>query len=207
MVKNLAGLVVLGACGWGAVVLFLCGVQFAGETVAWVANGGLGRLPGWAWPLIAAGVLGLVGVGWFRWAWPGEVAEEIERRGPVETEGMRRGMPGSECEAEMRYRAYQRARDERAMREDPTLSVPTHGWEEARWRLVQRERQRRGEAPVGPLCPWFGCCIPADLVRKPDAAKSGGGPVGGPDIGGPVVPPAAAESREQVDSAPGRGGS
>lgn len=236
MVKNLAGLVVLGACAWGAVVLFLCGVQLAGETVAWVANGGFGRLPGWAWPLIAAGVLGLVGVAWFRWLWPDEVGEEIDRRGPVEREGMRRGMPGSECEAEMRYRAYQRARDERAMRDDPTLSVPTpdrycdaqdaefwrefraarakeaasvasHGWEEARWRLVQRERQRRGEAPVGPLCPWCGCCIPDYLVRKPDASKSVGGSVGGPDNGGAVVPPVAAvELREQGDNASGGGG-
>ena len=81
MVNRLAGLVFLGACGWGAVVLFLCAVQLAGETVAWVANGGLGRLPGWSWPLIAAGVLGLVGVAWFRWLWPGEVGEEVERRG------------------------------------------------------------------------------------------------------------------------------
>lgn len=81
MVNRLAGLVFLGACGWGAVVLFLCAVQLAGETVAWVANGGLGRLPGWSWPLIAAVVLGLVWVAWERWVWPGEVGEEVERRG------------------------------------------------------------------------------------------------------------------------------
>lgn len=81
MVNRLAGLVVLGAFGWGCVVLVLCGVQLAGETVAWMANGGFGRLPGWSWPLIAAGVLWLVGVAWFRWVWPDEVGEERERRG------------------------------------------------------------------------------------------------------------------------------
>lgn len=119
MVKNLAGLVVLGAFGWGAVVLVLCGVQLAGETVAWVANGGLGRLPGWAWPLIAAGVLGLVGVAWFRWAWPDEAGEERDRRG-----------------------------------EEPGAAVGGIG---------------------RPVCPRCGCC---------DSAKSVGGSVGGPDIGG-----------------------
>lgn len=81
MVNRLAGLVVLAAAAWGAVVLFLCGVQLAGETVAWVANGGFGRLPGWAWPLIAAGLLGVVGVAWFRWVWPDEAGEERDRRG------------------------------------------------------------------------------------------------------------------------------